>query len=403
MPAGVAEALATMTLAVGRRVIIVEGVERWRQADVEKHLAPALSADAARDDARAVRARGGAREGSRGVHEAVKRAGGQIVAQMTVKPWELAKWAREQAARLGLSLDAAAAKALVAQVGERQQRLLRELEKLALEGEPAGRRRGRRSASRRSSGAPRTPRSGGPTALADALVAADAARGDALLPAPARAGRAAVRADLPDGPAAARRARDRRCACATGESAAEIKRGLRMPRARRRALHRRRRAHDPERLRGRSARSPTSSSTRAAARRAGRPHALARRWTRTRSRCERSRRSLASGRRRASGARRAMRAARDFLRAPVLRCSAPRLTALSIVSTSCGARSRPRRVAARDGRLEAAEVGLDRGGVAAVLEPLALGAQDPLLLGVDVGHGVCGRARRPAAPRSAVL
>jgi DNA polymerase-3 subunit delta len=70
------------------------------------------------------------------VHDAVRRAGGQIVAQMTVKPWELPKWAREQAARMGLSLDAAAAKALVAQVGERQQRLLRELEKLALEDEP---------------------------------------------------------------------------------------------------------------------------------------------------------------------------------------------------------------------------------------------------------------------------
>ena len=48
------------------------------------------------------------------LHEAVARAGGQIVAQMTVKPWELPKWAREQAARLGLELDAAAAKALVA-------------------------------------------------------------------------------------------------------------------------------------------------------------------------------------------------------------------------------------------------------------------------------------------------
>jgi DNA polymerase-3 subunit delta len=37
---------------------------------------------------------------------------------------------------MGLALDMAAAKALVAQVGERQQRLLRELEKLALEGDP---------------------------------------------------------------------------------------------------------------------------------------------------------------------------------------------------------------------------------------------------------------------------
>ncbi|HXN38244.1 MAG TPA: DNA polymerase III subunit delta [Solirubrobacteraceae bacterium] len=141
-PLGVAEALSTMTLALGGpdlegvgRVIIVEGIERWRQADVEKHLVPALEsmppattvALFAREEARA--------KAPAALHEAVKRAGGQVVAQTTVKPWELAKWTREQADRLGLSLDAAAAKALVAQVGERQQRLLRELEKLALEGE----------------------------------------------------------------------------------------------------------------------------------------------------------------------------------------------------------------------------------------------------------------------------
>ena len=35
----VLNALAAMTLTVGRRVILVEGVERWRHADVEKHLA----------------------------------------------------------------------------------------------------------------------------------------------------------------------------------------------------------------------------------------------------------------------------------------------------------------------------------------------------------------------------
>jgi DNA polymerase III subunit delta len=136
-PAGVADALAAMTLAIGRRVIIVEGVERWRQADVEKHLTPALAqmppettlALFAREEARA--------KAPAAIHDAIKRAKGQVVAQMTVKPWELAKWAREQGARMGIALDMAAAKALVAQVGERQQRLLRELEKLALEGDPA--------------------------------------------------------------------------------------------------------------------------------------------------------------------------------------------------------------------------------------------------------------------------
>ena len=133
VPAQVAQALSTMTLAIGRRVIIVEGVERWRDADVERHLLSAMNqmppdttlALFAREEQRA--------KAPAALHEAVTRAGGQVVAQMTVKPWELPKWAREQGARIGISMDAAAAKALVAQVGERQQRLLRELEKLALE------------------------------------------------------------------------------------------------------------------------------------------------------------------------------------------------------------------------------------------------------------------------------
>lgn len=137
-PAGVADALCAMTLAVGRRVILVDGVERWREADVTKALAPAM-AQMPPDTTLALFAREEARaKAPAALHELVKRAGGQVVAQMTVKPWELPKWAREQAARLGLSLDQAAAKVLVAQVGERQQRLLRELEKLALAWSPEG-------------------------------------------------------------------------------------------------------------------------------------------------------------------------------------------------------------------------------------------------------------------------
>src|ERR1700722_12950623 len=128
-----------MTLAVGRRVIVVEGVERWRDADVQQQLAPALE-QMPPDTTLALFAREEARAKAPAVlHDAVKRAGGQVVAQLNVKPWELPKWAREQGARLGVSLDAAAAKALVAQVGDRQQRLLRELEKLALEGDGAAR------------------------------------------------------------------------------------------------------------------------------------------------------------------------------------------------------------------------------------------------------------------------
>jgi DNA polymerase III subunit delta len=132
-PAAVADALAAMTLALGRRVIVVEGVERWRQAEVEQRLVPAM-AQMPPDTTLALFAREeGRAKAPDALHKAVTQAGGQVVAQATVKPWELPKWARSQAARLGLALDAAAAKALVAQVGERQQRLLRELEKLALD------------------------------------------------------------------------------------------------------------------------------------------------------------------------------------------------------------------------------------------------------------------------------
>jgi DNA polymerase-3 subunit delta len=173
-PAGVALALSAMTFAIGRRVILVDGVERWKQAEVEQHLEPAMT-EMPPDTTVALFAREENRsKAPAAAHEAVKRAGGQIVAQATVKPWELGKWARAQGERMGVTLDTAAANALVAQVGGRQQRLLRELEKLALEVDVEGEtqrvsvedieRRAAHSAEYRS------------FALADALVAGDTAQ-----------------------------------------------------------------------------------------------------------------------------------------------------------------------------------------------------------------------------------
>jgi len=112
-PANVAAALAAMTLAVGQRVVIVEGAERWRQADVERELAPALKhlapgttvAFFAREDPRV--------KAPEALAKAVRGAGGQIVARMHVKPWELPGWVREQAERLGIALDRDASHALV--------------------------------------------------------------------------------------------------------------------------------------------------------------------------------------------------------------------------------------------------------------------------------------------------
>ena len=59
--------------------------------------------------------------------------GGEVVAEQTVKARELPRWVAAEAERLSLRLESGAAQALIAAVGDRQQRLLRELEKLALE------------------------------------------------------------------------------------------------------------------------------------------------------------------------------------------------------------------------------------------------------------------------------
>jgi DNA polymerase-3 subunit delta len=130
-PEALAQALSAMTFAIGRRFIIVDGVERWK----EKELDPVIAAlkGIAPDTTVALFAReDGRMKVSKRVHDAVKKAGGDIAEESSVKPWELPKWAIARARELGLELDADAARALVAHVGDRQQRLMRELEKLAL-------------------------------------------------------------------------------------------------------------------------------------------------------------------------------------------------------------------------------------------------------------------------------
>jgi DNA polymerase-3 subunit delta len=132
-PEAVALALNAMTFAMGRRFLIVDGVERWKDAEAEAALVPVLGdmppettvAFFAREDGRA--------KAPAKLAAAVKKAGGDVVPESMLKARELPKWAVGEAAKLGITLDGAAAQVLIRQVGERQQRLLRELEKLALE------------------------------------------------------------------------------------------------------------------------------------------------------------------------------------------------------------------------------------------------------------------------------
>ncbi len=130
-PEAVAYALSAMTFAVGRRFIIVDGVERWKDKDLEP-LQGALAAIPpdttvaffAREDSRS--------RTSQRLHKAVEQVGGDVSAEESVKLWELPKWVIARARELQLMLEPDAARALIGQVGERQQRLLRELEKLSL-------------------------------------------------------------------------------------------------------------------------------------------------------------------------------------------------------------------------------------------------------------------------------
>jgi len=125
-PEVVAAALATLTFAAGDRYLLVDGVEAWKAAELE-----ALE-----------RALDGVPEGTvlvlvaRGkplarLCKAVEKAGGEQREYAAPKPWELPQWAAERAAEEGLHLDSEAAKALVAAVGTRQQRIAREVERLA--------------------------------------------------------------------------------------------------------------------------------------------------------------------------------------------------------------------------------------------------------------------------------
>lgn len=131
----VAAILQAGTLALGRRFVIVDGVERWKEKEAGL-VAPLLKglgtettvAFFAREDSKL--------KAPKALHDAVRKSGGDISAEVSVKPWELPKWVLARGRELELTLAPDAARVMIAHVGDRQQRLLRELEKLSLAFEP---------------------------------------------------------------------------------------------------------------------------------------------------------------------------------------------------------------------------------------------------------------------------
>jgi DNA polymerase III subunit delta len=130
-PAEVAGALAAMTFATGTRYLLADGVEGWKAGDLDP-----LEADLAAMPPDTVLVLIGRGKVPARLVKAVDKAGGEHREYGAPKPWELPKWVRERAKEEGLEVDSEASKALVALVGTRQQRLAREIEKLAIEIHP---------------------------------------------------------------------------------------------------------------------------------------------------------------------------------------------------------------------------------------------------------------------------
>jgi DNA polymerase III subunit delta len=132
-PDAIAGALSAMTFAMGRRFVIADGVERWKESEVDPVAQALVSADPETLTVAFFAREEGRYKAPAKLRDAVTKAGGKVAAEMNVKGKELPAWVIDHAKTEGLKLDRNAARALIAQVGDRQQRLTRELEKLALE------------------------------------------------------------------------------------------------------------------------------------------------------------------------------------------------------------------------------------------------------------------------------
>ena len=140
----IAAALSSMTLAMGRRWIVVEGVERWKDKDVEP-VAEALQGLQAGTVVVLIAAGPIRREKGKerppapaALAKAVEKSGGEVTTYKAPTASQYAKWTMEQASKIGLSMSVEAGQALADRVGQDdkrrllERRLMRELEKIAI-------------------------------------------------------------------------------------------------------------------------------------------------------------------------------------------------------------------------------------------------------------------------------
>jgi DNA polymerase-3 subunit delta len=131
LPEAVATALTTLTFASGDRYLLADGVEQWKAGDLDPLERELKAIPEGTVLVLIARGKPPAR-----IVKAIEKAGGEHREYSAPKPWQMPKWAAERAREEGLNLDQEAAKALVAVVGPRQQRLTREIERLAILAHP---------------------------------------------------------------------------------------------------------------------------------------------------------------------------------------------------------------------------------------------------------------------------
>jgi DNA polymerase-3 subunit delta len=130
------EAIGGLTLSVGRRYVVIDGIGRWKESDLTV-LADALAGlppetvvlliGSSTDDKKPP-----PKPPSR-LAEAVEAGGGKVHICKSPKPEDYPKWLTERAQKdFGLTLTDEAAGALIDLIGQKQQRLVRELEKLKM-------------------------------------------------------------------------------------------------------------------------------------------------------------------------------------------------------------------------------------------------------------------------------
>jgi DNA polymerase III subunit delta len=133
-PEEVAASLAALTFDTGTRYLLVDDAGPWKAADLGPLQAALQEPPPATVLVLIVRGKP-----LKQLVKLVEAAGGEIREEAAPKPWELPRWVAERAREEGLQLDSEAAKTLVAMAGPGQQRLAREVEKLALAVHPAAR------------------------------------------------------------------------------------------------------------------------------------------------------------------------------------------------------------------------------------------------------------------------